>query len=181
MSDDRVREILRKTTLFAGFTDEQLEVVPKVARIRDYGAGEVIVREGDEAARSMWLLLEGEVEVRVGGEPIGSLGAGNYFGEMALLADTTRAADVVAVGGVKALELSRSHLRGLIHSDPEVAMAILAELSFRLRRLTDTVAEILSASPEAAAAARDRGLRQRADAVLRQVGPIDALHQTGEE
>jgi CRP-like cAMP-binding protein len=172
MTDEGVLDILRRTTLFARFNEEQLEVVPKVGRSRAYEAGDVIVRQGDERAESMWVVLEGEIEVRAGGEPIGTLGPGGHFGELALLADAPRSADVIAVGHVEALEFARSHLRGLIHSDPEVAFAILAELSTRLVRLTETAAEMIEASPEAAAVARVRGYEQRTDAPV-QLGLIE--------
>lgn len=173
MSDERVAQILRGSALFAGFDDEQLQVVPKVGRTRDYGPGDLIVREGAEPDESMWLLLDGEVEIRVAGEAIATLRAGDHFGEMSLLTDAPRAADVMAVGRVRALQFARSHLRGLIHSDPEVAMAVLAELSRRLRDLTETVAEMIEASPEAEAVARSRGITRGTDGPPAPLGPIE--------
>lgn len=173
MSDERILEVLRGTTLFARFNEEQLEVVPKVGRTREYDPDDVIVTAGAEGADSMWLVLEGEVEVHAGGEPIGTLGVGKHFGELALLTDSPRSADVVAVGPVRALEFSRSHLRGLVASDPEVAFAILAELGFRLRQLTELVGEMIEASPQAEAIARERGVTSRDDRGPAQLASID--------
>jgi len=180
MADAAILDILRNTTLFARFNDEQLEVVPKVGRARDYQAGEVIVDRGAEQAQSMWVILEGEVDVCVGGEVIGKLGPGKHFGELALLTDATRSADVVASGTVRALEFSRSHLRGLIHGDPEVGIAILAELATRLRELTDLVGAMIEASPEADAVAREWGVGRRSDPAGRQLGLIDASLERSE-
>ena len=67
MLSEQAHEVLRTTTLFAGFNDEQLAEVPKVATPRTFEPGEVIVAEGEQAARSLWLIVEGEVEIRVGG------------------------------------------------------------------------------------------------------------------
>jgi CRP-like cAMP-binding protein len=180
MADETVLGILRNTTLFARFNDEQLEVVPKVGRARTYEPGQVIVDRGAEQAQSMWVVLEGEVDVRAGGEVIGRLGPGKHFGELALLTDATRSADVVASGPVTALEFSRSHLRGLIHGDPEVGIAILAELATRLRDLTDLIAAMIEASPEADAVAREWGIGRRSDPAGEQLDLIEASLERSE-
>lgn len=158
MISDDAFEVLRTTSLFAGFTEEQLEVVPKVGRQRDFQPGELIVAEGAAGARSLWLVLEGEVEVRVGGEPHRTLGPGSHFGEMALLADAPRSADVVARAPTVALEFSRRHLEGLIAANPQLAIDMLRELARRLRGTTEILAEVIESSPQAAAAAHRLGL-----------------------
>jgi len=158
MLSDQARQVLRSTTLFAGFNDEQLDEVPKVATPRTFEPGEVIVAEGEQAARSLWLIVEGEVEIRVGGELLRTEGPGAHVGELALLTDAPRSADVVAATQTTALQLTRDHLRGLIHANPDVGMAIMAELATRLRNLTAAVAEILKVSPEAVKVAADHGI-----------------------
>jgi CRP-like cAMP-binding protein len=92
---------------------------------------------------------------------------------MALLTGAPRSADVVAVTSTTALELAQSHLRGLIHSDPDVGLGIAAELSARLRRLTEQMAAILRASPEAAAAAHRLGIVTGPEGPGAQMGSID--------
>jgi CRP-like cAMP-binding protein len=106
----------------------------------------------------LWLIVEGEVEIRVGGKLLRTEGPGAHIGELALLVDAPRSADVVAAKTTTALQLTRDHLRGLIHANPDVAMSIMAELALRLRNLTATVAEILRSSPEAATIAAEQGL-----------------------
>jgi CRP-like cAMP-binding protein len=155
---DRALGVLRATALFSGFSEEQLQEVPKVALPREFAEGETILHEGESEARSLWLILEGEVEVRVGGEALRRLGPGSHFGEMALLTEGPRSADVVAVSDTMALQLSRDHLRGLIHANPDAGLAMLAELSRRLRRATQALEGILRASPEAAAWAKGQGI-----------------------
>jgi CRP-like cAMP-binding protein len=172
MATDEIRGFLRNTTLFAHFNDEQLDVVPKVARERRYEPGEKIVQEGDAGARSFWLILDGEVGVESAGERLNRMGAGEHFGEMALLTGAPRSADVVALTPTTALELAQSHLRGLIHSDPDVGLGIAAELSVRLRRITEQLAAILRASPEAAAVARRLGIETGPEGPGAQIGSI---------
>jgi CRP-like cAMP-binding protein len=140
---EKAMDVLRTTSLFAGFNEEQLEMVPKVGRQRDFAPGDKIVEEGASGARSLWLVLEGEVDIVVGGEVLRSQGPGTHFGELALLTDAPRSADVVARTATVALELSRSHLDGLIGANPQVAIDMLAELATRLRAVTERLAEVL--------------------------------------
>jgi CRP-like cAMP-binding protein len=139
-------DVLRTTSLFGGFSEEQLEMVPKVGRQRNFEPGATIVEEGATGASSLWLVLEGEVDVVVGGEVHRTLGPGTHFGEMALLTEAPRSADVVARTETMALEFSRSHLNGLIAANPQVAVDMLAELATRLRRATEALAEATEAN-----------------------------------
>lgn len=138
-------DVLRTTSLFGGFNEEQLEMVPKIGRRRNFEAGDVIVEKGATGARSLWLVLEGEVDVMVGGEVHRTLGPGTHFGELALLTEAPRSADVVARTKTLALEFSRNHLDGLIAANPQVAVDMLAELAMRLRRATEALAEVVAA------------------------------------
>ena len=147
MISEEAYDVLRTTSLFAGFTDEQLEVVPKVALPREFGPGEIIVEEGATGAQSLWLILEGEVEVLVAGTVHRAMGPGEHFGELALLTDAPRSADVKARTDTVALELSRRHLEGLIGANPQVAIDMLAELALRLRTATEALATALSEGP----------------------------------
>lgn len=158
MLTDQAFRVLRASSLFSGFTDEQLAEVPKVALPHTFAPGDVIVKEGDAVARSVWLILEGDVEVKTGTKVLRVQGPGSHFGEMALFNDAPRSADVIAKTAVTALQLSRDHLRGLIHANPDVAMAMLGELSNRLRKLTELIADLVDASPETARNARERGV-----------------------
>lgn len=165
-------EALRTTSLFAGFTDEQLEAVPQVGRLHEFEKGDRIVELGATGSASLWLVLEGEVEVLVAGQHHRSIGPGNHFGEMALLTEAPRSADVVASEPTVALEFSRRHLEGLIASNPQVAMDMLAELAMRLRVTTDALAEVIRSSEEAAIEARKLGL-QRTEGPLPHLAAID--------
>lgn len=158
MTDEQLRDLLRGTALFASFNDEQLDVVPKVAPRRTFEPGAIIVRSGDDLIRSFWLIVEGRVEVRAGDERLTTLGPGDHFGEIALLTGAPRSADVVAVEPTAALELADSHLRGLIHSDPDVGLAIAQSLATRLRWVTERLADLVRSSPQAAEEAGRLGL-----------------------
>lgn len=178
---EKTFEVLRTTSLFAGFTDEQLEVVPKVGRPREFDAGEKIVEQGATGTQSLWLVLEGEVNVVVGDQVHGTIGPGNHFGELALLTDAPRSADVVAQTAGLALEFSRRHLEGLIAANPQVAMGMLAELATRLRQTTEALADVIASSAEAADEATRLGLQKAAGQKTPDLGAIEyALLRLGD-
>ena len=85
---------------------------PPAVCTRFLQAGQVVVKEGDPG-RSMFVVLEGRVAVArqaEGQQPVvvGELGAGEFFGELALLTGAPRTASVVAVEDAVVLELSQS-------------------------------------------------------------------------
>jgi CRP-like cAMP-binding protein len=126
-------ELLRQTGLFSSCTDKELASVLVTAKERTFEAGEVIIHEGDPGL-GFYMLLEGTAEVRKGGAAVAELGAGDYFGEMALLLeDTPRTADVVATSKATCLVITQWDLRALISTHPDIGMKIMNELAGRLR------------------------------------------------
>ena len=173
MDNAALVDVLRGTSLFAGFTETELDVVPKVGRLRNHDDGEHIVRAEEGTPRTMWVVIEGEVVVRAGVTVVCTLGPGDYFGEMALLApELDRNVDVVTCGATQTFELRREHLLGLCSSSPEIALGVMAELARRLHDTTAALRSILGSSPEARAAAAELGL-SLADEVDDSVAIID--------
>jgi CRP-like cAMP-binding protein len=123
---------LAEVPLFDGLSKRHLRRIAKLARIRHFAPGTAIVRAGDPG-RSFYVLLDGSAKVvRRGGRPR-RLGIGDYFGEMALLDDAPRSADVVAEEEVLALTIDRSGFTKLLRAEPALALALLRTLATRLR------------------------------------------------
>ena len=167
-------DVLRASTLFAGFNDDQLEAVTKVGRRRSFEEEDRIVRTGESGARSLWLILEGKVCVQLGEERILTLGPGQYFGEMALLSETSqeRSADVIPMAPTTCFEFQRSHLLGLVSSTPEIAILMLGELARRLRTTTELLRRLSESTPACKAAAVELGIRA-SDQQLSDVATIE--------
>lgn len=180
MISEQAFEVLRRTSLFAGFTDEQLEMVPKVALPRNYEPEHVIIEDGATDVRSLYCVLQGQCDVIIAGELHRTIGPGGYFGELALLTDGPRTATVVARTDVVALELTRSHLRGLIAGNPDVALAMLGELAQRLRTTSVALGAAINASLKAAAAARGHGFAAAGDQASGFGSITGAVSPTGE-
>src|SRR5262245_18912308 len=112
------QELAERFPLFAGLTLEQREVlllhfVPRTAE-----PGERIIRRGD-AADSVYFISQGEVEVAVAGRQI-RLGAGEVFGEMALLSGQPRSADVTALDYSTFAVLRERDFRQLLRKYPDI-------------------------------------------------------------
>lgn len=141
MASSEAVKFLKKTPLFAQFSEKELEALFSTAKVREFDAGSTIVREGDPASIGFYLILEGQVEVRKGQKTLAKLGAGDYFGEMALLTDAPRSADVVAVQKTKCLMIMRWELRSIISSYPDVALKMMGELARRLSATNQALKE----------------------------------------
>jgi CRP-like cAMP-binding protein len=87
------------------------------------------------------LILEGSAEVRRRNRTLSKLKAGDFFGEMSLLDEKPRSADVIASSQTKCLVVSPSSLNRLISSSPNIAKQMLTEIAGRLRATTDLLSE----------------------------------------
>ena len=94
-------------------------------------AGTMIVREGDAGDR-FYIVAEGEVEISEAGKPLSELGAGGYFGEIALLRDVPRTATVTAKTPVVLYALDREDFLAAVTSHAPSTQAAEDVVSSRL-------------------------------------------------
>jgi CRP-like cAMP-binding protein len=104
---------------------------------RRFKRGQTIVKEGDKAD-AFFIVESGKVEV-IGGRGkkasrLNELGAGSYFGEMALVDGAPRSATVKAVNDTDCLVLPRRALMAEIKTSPQIAMSMLTALSMHSRQ-----------------------------------------------
>jgi MFS family permease len=99
--------LLRRIALFAPLPGPALEGVARATRPVAVAAGATVVREGD-VGDEYWAIAEGDVDVSMGGRYVRTMGRGEGFGEVALLADVPRTATVVARDDVSLLAIERA-------------------------------------------------------------------------
>jgi CRP/FNR family transcriptional regulator len=131
------RDALARAPLFSKLKRDLLDSLARSAKARRFTAGELLAKEGEDAA-AFYVLCQGQAEVvkRLGQEGervVGTLAEGDFFGEMALLDGFPRSASVRAVSDCECLVLARWDFLGLARTSPEVPLAILPVLSRRLR------------------------------------------------
>ncbi|HXH09933.1 MAG TPA: universal stress protein [Alphaproteobacteria bacterium] len=134
----RVAELLSHSSLFAELHQEDLEQLAETARIRTYHPGEVIVREG-ETATGCFMLASGRVEVLKGVDSqhpttLATLGAGDLFGEMAVIDDHPRSATVRALEETECVAIRREDFLETLQQRPQIAVRMLPVLVRRLRQ-----------------------------------------------
>jgi CRP/FNR family cyclic AMP-dependent transcriptional regulator len=124
-------ELIKKVPLFAGCSKHELEQIAQIADEIDLSAGKEMTREGSRG-REFFVLLEGDADVTKGGNSINKLGAGDFFGEIALVSDSPRTATVTATSPVRALVITDRSFRRLLDEQPEIQRKVLIALAERL-------------------------------------------------
>jgi CRP/FNR family cyclic AMP-dependent transcriptional regulator len=103
-----------------------------------FKAGDPVINEGD-AGETAFYILDGSVEVSIGlgnkERTVGTLKAGEVFGEMSLIVPGPRSATVRASTDVKCLETSYEEFIAAIKSDPTYAVEFMKTLVLRLRQM----------------------------------------------
>jgi CRP-like cAMP-binding protein len=104
----------------------------------------MVLSQGDPGD-ALFLIGEGQLKVAVFGEDgreviLSVLSAGGLFGEMSLLDDEPRSAHVIAMTDSVLFQLRREDFRARVRASPDLALALLRELSRRLRRADDAIA-----------------------------------------
>ena len=137
-------EMLKNVEIFSELGRRDLERVGKLMVPRQIRAGEVIIKEGDQAA-GFFVINSGKVEVvqdADGSNPqqLATLGPGDFFGEMALVDQGPRSATVKADSNVKLLVLGEREFSSLIDNVPAVAKKILRGVAARLRTYQESPA-----------------------------------------
>ena len=134
MTQHDVPSKLAKVPIFSECTKRELNIIARASKEVPHKAGTVIAREGERGI-GLFLILEGDCRVSIGGKTKAKLGPGDFFGEVALLDGGPRTATVIAETPMTVLTLERSGFRRVIESEPEVAVKILASIATMLRRL----------------------------------------------
>ena len=95
--------------------------------------GEIIFEEG-ATGDVMYIVLEGKVNLQIGGKPVAQLDVGKTFGEMALIDDSPRAAAALASSATEVVVIDKPTFLTLIAEEPEFALQVMKLMAERVRR-----------------------------------------------
>jgi CRP/FNR family cyclic AMP-dependent transcriptional regulator len=124
-------ELIKRAPLFWSCSKRELQQIAQIADEIDLRVGKEMTRQG-ERGREFFVLLEGDAEVVKDGRSINTLGAGDFFGEIALVSDRPRTATVTATSPVRALVITDRAFRRLLEDQPDIQSKVLAALAARL-------------------------------------------------
>ena len=124
-------ELIRKAPLFAHLSKRELEQIAQLADEIDLREGKEMTRQGARG-REFFVLLHGDADVKKDGRKINTLGAGDFFGEIALVSDSPRTATVTATSPVRALVITDRSFKRLMQDMPQIQAKVLAALAERV-------------------------------------------------
>ena len=120
-----VADDLKRVPLFSELDDKQLRKLGEHFRERTLAAGTSVVQEGTMSGVGFFVVADGTAEVTVDGNQVATLGAGDHFGELAMIAGNERTATVTATSELKCLEIPFWDFREFAHDNPDVTWKLL--------------------------------------------------------
>ena len=125
-------ELIRGVSLFSDLDDKTVERLAGEFIERHFDDGAAIATEGTDGL-NFFIVASGEAAVTIQGKPVGTLGAGDSFGEVALVDKSARSATVTASTPMVAYALPVWSFRPFVEQRPELAWKLLELLAERLR------------------------------------------------
>lgn len=169
-ASEALREVaseLRGVDFLRELSDDEMGILAGAVRVRQFGAGEALVREG-ETGDAFYIIRRGVVDVTASGADgnavhLNELTRPAFFGEMALMTGESRNATIRARTDVEVLEMSRSGFTELFKSHPDAAAQMSEIIAARLSQRR----ELLDAGHQA-----DGGVRGRSSWLLAKMREI---------
>jgi CRP-like cAMP-binding protein len=123
---------LQRIDLFSTLEDKEAQKLAPHFKERQFNAGDVIAEEGKHGV-GFFVIASGTATVTRHGEKVATFGAGDHFGEIALIDDGARTATVTAETDLTAHVLVAWDFRPLVKEDPNLAWGLLQGLAAILR------------------------------------------------
>ncbi len=128
--------LLKKLEIFQSLTSFELATVGKLLKTKTFRAGEQVVREGEDG-KSLFIIKTGGVRVSGRGrkgkeEVLARLGSGDHFGEIALIDNQPRSADITAEEDSTLIEIRREDLEELCGNNTSLAVKIYKAFAIAL-------------------------------------------------
>ena len=146
--------LLRAVNLFSSCTNRELTRVESLTTLVNAPEGTVLTEQG-ASGEEFFVVVDGTATASRNGRELAALGAGSFFGELALLDGGSRTATVVADSDMALLVLSRREFKSLQLTVPSVAFKLLTEMGARLRATDGLLDQLVDprrkATPELAA------------------------------
>jgi small-conductance mechanosensitive channel/CRP-like cAMP-binding protein len=161
-ASEALREIaaeLRSVDFLRELNDDEVHILAGAVRVRQFGAGEALMREGD-SGDTFYIIRRGVVDVTTNGADgkqvhIAELTRPAFFGEVALMTGESRNATIRARSDVEVLEMSRNGFTELFKSHPDAAAQMSEIIAARLSQRR----ELLDAGQQGDGSVRTRSSR----------------------
>jgi CRP-like cAMP-binding protein len=125
-------ELIKKVPLFSDLDSRELKEIADSMKERTFNAGDTVTEEGKGGA-GFFVIDDGSAKVSVGGKDVRTLGAGDYFGEIGLIADIDRTATITAETDLRCYGMTFWDFRPLVESNASIAWKLLLSMAQRLK------------------------------------------------
>lgn len=130
-------DVLRKIPLLADLSKKELELVARNTTEAEVEGGTHLMRQGERGQEAM-VILSGTAAVNRSGRKIKELGAGDVVGEISLVTNAHRTADVVATTDLQVLVADAREFSSILDQNPKVAMKVMKTIADRLAELENS-------------------------------------------
>jgi CRP/FNR family cyclic AMP-dependent transcriptional regulator len=124
-------DTLAQVPLFSGLGRRELNRIADAMSERTFAAGEVVTTEGEPGV-GFFVIEEGRAKVSMHGDEVGQLSGGDHFGEIALIAETPRAATITAETELRCYGMTSWDFRKVVERNGEIAWSLLASTARKL-------------------------------------------------
>ncbi|MBW1807068.1 MAG: Crp/Fnr family transcriptional regulator [Deltaproteobacteria bacterium] len=146
MSDYAISNLLQRVSIFANVDDRAIDSLSDMIISKDYSKGSLVFGQ-EEPGDALFIIAKGRVKIVLYGESgkeitLSFFRKGDFFGEMSLLDDMPRSANVVTTEDSTLLILKRDDFKKHLVENPTTAVNVLAELSKRLRKADEIIGNL---------------------------------------
>jgi voltage-gated potassium channel len=114
-------KLIKELCVFEKLKISCLRKIAEALETKSYSPGQIIISEG-EIGEEMFIIAHGEVQVESGGRVLANMLEGQFFGEIALVEDVTRRADVVSKSYCELYTLEKSNFINIVNEFPELEL-----------------------------------------------------------
>lgn len=125
-------DMLKKVPLFAGLDNRELQQIADSMRERRFHEGDTVTQEGAGGV-GFFVVEDGQADVTVGGETKGSIGPGDYFGEIALINESPRTATITARTDMVCYGMTPWDFRPLVETNSAIAWKLLTAMAEKMK------------------------------------------------
>lgn len=129
-SEKELIDRLKQVPLFSHTSARQRKTLAKLGKVLTWREGTEAISQGSKGA-AFFLILDGTVEVLRDGASLARLGQGDFVGEVALLSNQPRNADVKAVSTTTVFAFGRPALAAALKTDANLGLALLEAMAVR--------------------------------------------------
>ncbi|MBI3895851.1 MAG: cyclic nucleotide-binding domain-containing protein [Acidobacteria bacterium] len=141
----RDTELIRKLDFFQPLEDKIIKKIAKMCIVREFAAGDYIIKRG-ESGLGLYFIMQGRAKVEIDRDGIkaavAELRDGDFLGEISMIDDKERSADVICLEDTNCMLLTRDSFTKLLNKYPQIALQIAKSLVSRIRATNERVVPV---------------------------------------